>query len=173
MNEAATAFHEEFGYAPTGVWSAPGRVNLIGEHVDYNAGLVLPIALPQRTFVACSTHSAATLRVDSRQVGQTIEVGLDIAVDSDVPVGAGLSSSAALECAVGAAISDVFDLALLEDDPSRQRLAAACARAENEVVGAPTGGMDQAASLLCREGRALPSPPPGAHPPQTTCRPCA
>ena len=78
--------------------------------------------------------------------------GMDVTVDSDVPVGAGLSSSAALECAVGAAASDLFDLGLLADDGTRARLATACVRAENEVAGAATGGMDQSAALLCRRG---------------------
>ena len=81
--------------------------------------------------------------------------GLDVTVDSEVPVGAGLSSSAALECAVGAAASDLFGLGLLADDAARARLAAACVRAENEVAGAPTGGMDQSAALLCRADHAL------------------
>ncbi|MGL5861116.1 MAG: galactokinase, partial [Phycicoccus sp.] len=184
----ATAIHREtFGIAPGGVWSAPGRVNLIGEHTDYNGGLVLPIALPQRTVAAATVRDDQLVRVHSAQTGDTVSVelseigpgrpsgwaayvggvlwalrengfdiyGLDITVDGAVPLGAGLSSSAALECAVGAAASDLFGLGLLDDDAGRAQLAAACMRAENEVAGAPTGGMDQAASLRCREGHAL------------------
>ena len=187
MNRVVEQYREVFGSDPDGVWSAPGRVNLIGEHTDYNAGLVLPIALPQRTYAACSPRSDHLLRAHSVQTGETVDVqlddvgpgtptgwtayvagvmwalrgeghdvgGLDVVIDSEVPVGGGLSSSAALECSVGAAVSDLAGLGLLADEAARARLAAACVRAENEVAGAPTGGMDQSASLLCREGHAL------------------
>lgn len=187
MTSVAALHRDVFGAPPVGVWSAPGRVNLIGEHTDYNDGLVLPIALPHRTYAACSPRADHLLRVHSAQVGETIEVdldtvgpgtpagwtayvagvlwalreaghavrGMDATVDSEVPVGAGLSSSAALECAVGAAASDLFGLGLLFDDASRARLAAACVRAENDVAGAMTGGMDQSAALLCRRDHAL------------------
>ena len=187
MTTAAETHRDVFGSAPAGVWSAPGRVNLIGEHTDYNGGLALPIALPQRTVAAASTRDDDLLRVHSVAAGETLEVdlgsvgagppegwgayvagvlwalredgfavrGMDVTVTSEVPLGAGLSSSAALECAVGAAASDLFDLGLLGSDDARGRLARACVRAENEVAGAATGGMDQSAALLCRTGSAL------------------
>lgn len=181
-------FHATYGEDPDGVWAAPGRVNVIGEHVDYNGGLCLPIALPHRTFVALRRRTDDVVRLVSALAPQDVWSGsldaiapgrvsswvayaggpawslaseglalggFDVAIDSCVPLGAGLSSSAAIECAVAVALDDVFDLGLGGDDAGRARLAAACVRAENAVAGAPTGGMDQAASLRCHAGHAL------------------
>ncbi|PRY60119.1 galactokinase [Knoellia remsis] len=181
------AFLSAFGHAPTGVWSAPGRVNLIGEHTDYNGGLALPMALPQRTRAAVSARDDDLLRLRSLQEDAVVEVsldevtggtpagwaayvagvlwalreggyavrGLDVVVDGAVPLGAGLSSSAALECSVAAAASDLFGLGLLDTEDGRTVLATACQRAENDIALAPTGGMDQAAAMHCTERHAL------------------
>jgi len=183
----AQAFSDAFGSEPAGVWSAPGRVNLMGEHTDYNAGLCLPIALPHRTYAAVRLRADRLLRLRSLQSSQEYELeldavraghppgwggyaagvlwalqeaghrvqGLDLMVNGDVPQGAGLSSSAALECAVAAALSDLLDLDLLGGDTARRTLAAICVKAENTIAQAPTGGMDQSASLRCRAGHAL------------------
>jgi galactokinase len=186
--DAAVGFIAAYGTRPTGVWSAPGRVNLMGEHTDYNEGLCLPIALPHRTFAAVKRRGDDRLRVHSAQdatswegalediapgrpdgwpayvagvpwaladlVGHPLP-GLDVLVDGHVPLGAGLSSSAALECAVALALDELADLGLGGSDQGRGRLAEACDRAENVIARAPTGGMDQAASLRCTAGHAL------------------
>ena len=184
---ARSGFERVFGATPEGVWSAPGRVNLIGEHTDYNAGLCLPIALPHRTYAAVSRRGDGILRVASAQREGLVEVavdeispdrpggwaayvagvlwalrqdgfevgGLDVFIDSAVPVGAGLSSSAALECAAAVAVSDLYALGLAETREGRVRLAARCVDAENVIAGAPTGGMDQSAALLAAERSAL------------------
>ena len=183
----AQSFSDAFGSEPSVIWSAPGRVNLMGEHTDYNAGLCLPIALPHRTYAAVRLRADRRLRLRSRQSSQQYELelddvragnppgwgayaagvlwalqdaghqvhGLDLMVDGQVPAGAGLSSSAALECSVAAAVSDILDLALLSDDRARAALAAICVNAENTIAQAPTGGMDQSASLRCQDGHAL------------------
>jgi len=181
------SFLEAFGSEPSGVWSAPGRVNLIGEHTDYNAGLCLPIALPHRTYAAVRLRADHRLRLRSMQSSQQYELdlddvragnppgwggyaagvlwalqeaghqvrGIDLMLDGHVPLGAGLSSSAALECSVAAAVSDLLDLGLLRDDHARATLAAICVNAENTIAQAPTGGMDQSAALRCQIGHAL------------------
>jgi galactokinase len=174
-------FADRFGVAPTVVGRAPGRVNLIGEHTDYNAGLVLPVALPHATYAAVRATSDEILHVVSaqqddewtgpveyigpgsltgwaayvagvvwalRQAGHQVP-GVEVYVDSAVPVGAGLSSSAALECAVGAALLDLVGA------PIGRGLIEAAIRAETEVVGAPTGGMDQTVAVLGERGAAL------------------
>ena len=89
-----------------------------------------------------------------REAGHAV-TGFDVAIDSCVPYGAGLSSSAALEASVAVALDEVFALGLAASDEGRATLAALCVRAENEIAGAPTGGMDQAASLRSRDGNAL------------------
>ncbi len=187
-HRATGLFRTAFEVGPDGVWAAPGRVNVIGEHLDYNAGPCLPIALPHRTYVAMRRRPDDEIRlvsamdpaavwrgsIDSLGPGKVTgwaayaagvawslgeqgcpTGGFDAAVASCVPVGAGLSSSAALECAVALGLSDCFALGLAAEDAGRRRLVAAAVRAENEVAGAPTGGMDQAASLRTREGHAL------------------
>ena len=185
--DAVRLFRETFNADPEGVWESPGRVNLIGEHTDYNAGLVLPIALPQRTYAAASRRDDNVLRLVSDGIDGISEVtldaiepgmpsdwsrypagvvwalqragyevgGMDVAFSSTVPIGAGLSSSAAIEGAMGAAASGLSGLDLLDSDESRARLAGLCQRAENEIALAPTGGMDQAASLRSLAGHAL------------------
>ncbi len=188
MEPLTLLFERAFGGASQGIWSAPGRVNLIGEHTDYNGGLVLPIALPQRTYAAVRLTDDGRFRaISTGASGGVVEVavddiapgtprgwaaylagvvwalrrdgvdipGVEVAVASDVPVGAGLSSSAALECSLIAALSDLLELGLLADDAGRARAAAVCQRAENEIAGAPTGGMDQAASLRAMAGHAV------------------
>lgn len=180
-------FRAAFGRDPAGRWAAPGRVNLIGEHVDYAGGLCLPLALPQRTVVAAAPRSDGWVRLRStterggwegtldalgpgspegwpgyaagvlwalRAAGHPV-CGVDLLVGDSVAPGAGLSSSAALECAVAVAVDELAGLGLAGTDAGRAVLAAACQRAENEVVGAPTGGMDQAAALRCTARHAL------------------
>jgi galactokinase len=191
-DQAAQWFRAQYASAPQGVWHAPGRANLIGEHTDYNDGFVLPFALDRGTFAAAALREDGVLELSSRQepggtaglggVSKTVTVELDtlapgrvegwaaypagvvwalrqagypvpgarVAVDSDLPQGAGLSSSAALECAVALALTQLAGL-----DVARQELASIARRAENDFVGVPTGIMDQSAALLCQAGHAL------------------
>jgi galactokinase len=193
---AATAATRLFarltGRTPAGLWSAPGRVNLIGEHTDYNDGFVLPFAIQQRTHVALGTRDDGRIRVVSTFAAEPQEVGVaeldalfpgnrgevpewaayplgvawallratrvdpanvtgvDLAIASDLPIGAGLSSSAAIEGAVATALNDTWKLGL---DPVA--LAQIGRTAENEAVGAPTGIMDQVASMRGRADAAI------------------
>ncbi|MPZ95701.1 MAG: galactokinase [Propionibacteriales bacterium] len=164
----------------SGSWVAPGRVNLIGEHTDYNDGFVLPLAIPLQATARVSRRDDRTVRARSRQrraerreftvdtepgdvtgwasyvagvfwafrqAGHQVP-GADIAVNSTVPGGAGLSSSAALECVVALALSDLAGLDLAPDE-----LARLAQRAENDYVGMPCGVMDQMASMRGAEGQ--------------------
>jgi galactokinase len=180
-NSMIEALRNQTGRQPAGVWAAPGRVNLIGEHTDYNEGYVMPFALAQRVLIAAAprndgTWSVTSLNNDSTKIFSAADLnpgmagwqayvagvvwalqdaghrvgGADLVLTSDVPEGAGLSSSAALECAVLTALADLNDLDI--DGIERAKLAR---RSENVFVGAPTGLMDQAASTLCTAGHAL------------------
>ena len=176
------SFDELFGRRPEVFAEAPGRVNLIGEHTDYNGGFVLPVAIPQRTHVELAARRDRQVRLWSAQYPGTPPIeyivggetrdgtwadyvkgmtrvlaedgrpigGFDARIESDVPVGSGLSSSAALEISIGRAIRDCFSLDL--DDVT---LARAGQRAENEFVGAPVGIMDQMACSLATADAAL------------------
>lgn len=181
MIDSVTAgFEKQFGYQPTGVWSAPGRANLIGEHTDYNLGFVFPFGINSRTYAAVALRPDRIARVASTIDGSVYEIdlagdnppaevdwagyplgvawvmretltqGFDCFIDSNVPIGAGLSSSAAIECAVAVALNDLQQLGL-----DRKELAKIGQRAENQVVGAPTGIMDQMASMLAEHDSAV------------------
>jgi galactokinase len=231
---AAAWFRECYGTDPAGVWHAPGRVNLIGEHTDYNDGFVLPFALAQGVRAAAGRRDDGVLELRSRQApGEAVRAevrlpapgsipdnpaqadarppargsipdnpaqadlrppargsipdnpaqadgrplapgsipgwagyaagmtwslleaghaigGARVAIDSDLPQGAGLSSSAALECATAMALTGLYGLSI-----GPAELARLARRAENDFVGAPTGIMDQSASLQCIRGYAL------------------
>jgi len=179
LERAKLGFLEVFGSGPEGVWSAPGRANLIGEHTDYNNGFVFPFGIDRRTYVALSPRKDMLCRVSSALDSKTYEYeiskkmpkgmdwalyplgvawvmresakcGFDAYIVSDVPVGAGLSSSAAIECSVGTALNDIWSAG-----KSRQEIALIGQKAENEVVGAPTGIMDQTASILSQKDAAV------------------
>jgi galactokinase len=170
---AARAYKDKFGEEPELVTSAPGRVNLIGEHTDYNGGFVLPCAIDRRIAVAVGAGEGALYSADFDQTRQIDdkdsswadyprgvawaigEAGHEIggfraAFAGDVPLGSGLSSSAAIEAATALALDAFFGLGV-----GRTDLALACQRAENDYVGVGTGIMDQYASLLCEAGAAL------------------
>jgi galactokinase len=179
MSALETTFLELFGHKAEVLSEAPGRVNLIGEHIDYSEGFVLPFAIADRTYAAISRNSDGLIRIASQQRKNrifTIDIndvkpgsagewekyvlgviwsmgvtsGVDILVDGHVPSGAGLSSSAALECSVAVGLNVLFNLGKSLEDMAR-----ATQKAENDYVGMPCGIMDQSVSLMGREGSAL------------------
>ena len=179
---AAVCFSDRFGQAPTWLASAPGRVNLIGEHTDYSDGFVLPMAIEARTAVAARPRLDRTITVYSAAFDESIALdlsgpivprprhwsnyvagviagihalghpvpGLDLVIESDVPVGAGLSSSAALEVAVATLVEAASGL--MWDVKDKARL---CQRAEHEFAGVPTGIMDQLIAVVAKPGCAV------------------
>ncbi len=181
--DSLPTFLELYGRAPSVRADAPGRVNLIGEHTDYNGGYVLPAVIPQRTRVALAVRDDFVVRAWSANVpvlerfeqfaigsekprrawidyvagvtagllhfGHTLR-GFDVRIESEVPIGSGLSSSAALEMSIAAALRAACQLRL--DDVEMAKVGQ---WAENEFVGAPTGIMDQMAVGLCQPGSAL------------------
>ena len=179
MSQIEKKFLETFGAEPDLVAAAPGRVNLIGEHIDYSDGFVLPFAIKDRTLVAARKRNDSTVRIASVQRRNKIvtvdisrvkpglkgeweryalgvlwasgvKVGVDLLIDGHVPLGAGLSSSAALECSVATAMNHLFDLGF-----NLEELARLTQKAENQYVGVPCGIMDQSVSLMATQGSAL------------------
>jgi len=179
VSDISNRFTELFGASPEVVAAAPGRVNLIGEHIDYSDGFVLPFAITDTTVVALSRRDDHIIRIASAQksseiyettleelaplTGESwaryalgvlwvleIDTGVDLLIDGRVPLGAGLSSSAALECSIATAVNHLFGKGL-----SLAELARATQKAENEYVGVPCGIMDQSVSLMAKSGSAL------------------
>jgi galactokinase len=179
MSQIEKKFLETFGAEPDLVAAAPGRVNLIGEHIDYSDGFVLPFAIKDRTLVAARKRNDSTVRIASAQRRNkivTVDIsrvkpglkgeweryalgvlwalgvkeGVDLLIDGHVPLGAGLSSSAALECSVATAMNHLFDLGF-----NLEELARLTQKAENQYVGVPCGIMDQSVSLMATQGSAL------------------
>jgi galactokinase len=179
MSSIEEKFLETFGEEPDLVAAAPGRVNLIGEHIDYSDGFVLPFAIKDRTLVAARKRNDSTFRIASAQRRNkivTVDInqvkpglkgeweryalgvlwsmgvtkGVDLMIDGHVPLGAGLSSSAALECSVATAMNHLFDMGF-----NLEELARLTQKAENQYVGVPCGIMDQSVSLMATQGSAL------------------
>ena len=179
MSSIEEKFLEVFGEEPGLIAAAPGRVNLIGEHIDYSEGFVLPFAIKDRTTAAIRKRDDSTVRITSVQRrnkvitvaindvqpglkgdweryalgvlwSMGVKTGVDLMIDGQVPLGAGLSSSAALECSVATAINHLFDLGF-----SLEELARLTQKAENQYVGVPCGIMDQSVSLMATVGSAL------------------
>jgi len=181
-NRAADLFARCFGHAPQWIVAAPGRVNLIGEHTDYNDGFVLPMAIERYTVMAAGPNTSGMVTLHSLTTGETATfsvrggvkrgepawsnyvrgviagfyqggkkaVGFDAVIDSTLPYGGGVASSAALEVATATLLEAMSGRVL---DPLEKALL--CQRAEHEFAGVPCGIMDQFTSILARKDEAL------------------
>ena len=173
--EVSALFAQQFNEAPSFVIASPGRINLIGEHVDYNSGFVLPAAIDKYMYVAVSQRNDSQILLHATDLNQNFQTNLDAAlqpsssgwpnyvlgvidelrkdghvvsgfnmlITGNIPIGAGVSSSAALECATVFACKHLFDL-----DISKQSMVKIAQRAENNFVGVNCGVMDQFASMF-------------------------
>jgi galactokinase len=183
LQEQVTAeFEKHFGQPPAHIVRAPGRVNLIGEHTDYNDGFVMPFAIEMAVYVAASPRDDDRITVNSTAFSESLDVsladlgkevpngwtrypfgvislmlraghqprGADLLIGSDIPSGAGLSSSAALEVGIAKALDSLFELKLSDIE-----IVKIGQRTENEFAGVNSGIMDQMASVLGRSGHAL------------------
>lgn len=184
QDSCAQLFRQHFDYEPTHCISAPGRVNLIGEHTDYNDGLVLPCAINYHTVISCARREDNCFRVVAADYDNAMDAfsldepilplaeqnwanyirgvvshlhrrqpgfkGMDMVISGNVPQGAGLSSSASLEVAVGTAIQQLWSLPLTPAE-----IALVGQEAENQFVGCQCGIMDQMISALGRQQHAL------------------
>jgi galactokinase len=182
VSAAVAAYQQMTRRMPDGVWSSPGRVNLIGDHTDYNDGLALPVAIDRSAVVAAGLRDDLLVRCASRQMAAEVAValddigpgvaagwaspvlgalwglrragvalpGIDLVVDSDIPLGGGLASSAALAVGVALAVTELTGQRIAHDD-----LARCCRNGEAAIGGAPTGLLDQLAVLSGRAGHAV------------------
>jgi galactokinase len=185
ITQVSAAFKLHFDNVPSCIVQAPGRVNLIGEHTDYNDGFVLPCAINYATIIACKRRDDAFVRILAMDIGMDFDSfllnepisyradkpwanyvrgmivelkklgiefgGMDLVITGDVPRGAGLSSSASLEVAIGQAVKSLFALKAL----TTMQIALAAQRAENNFVGCKCGIMDQLVSAQGQAGKAL------------------
>ena len=174
-------FVEYFGYVPQIMAKSPGRINLIGEHTDYNLGFVLPAAIDKAAYVAIARREDQMIRLYAKDLEEEYQVdinllptipghwsayilgvvdqlrkmgkqhsGFDLVLTCDVPTGAGMSSSAAVECATAFALNALFDLQL-----ERLDLVRMAQKAENEFVGVKCGIMDMFASVMGKDAQVI------------------